>query len=110
MGITPLKRFPLTSCTKWHLIILRHFLGYRATGRLKFGIILKIGTIQLQKIWKNKQTNKQSKTYDEAIFVLFCFLFFLVFIDTEPWRYACFKRVLAYLEIILEVGISRERI
>ena len=50
-GFTPLKRFPQTSCTKWHLF-WRHLLGYRATGRLKFGIILRTGTTSLQHIWK----------------------------------------------------------
>ena len=36
------------------------FSGYKATGRLKFGIILKIGTIPLQQTWK--------KPYDEGYF------------------------------------------
>ena len=31
----------------------------------------------------------------------------LFFRDTEPWRDACFKRVLAYLEIFLEIGNTR---
>ena len=31
----------------------------------------------------------------------------LFFRDTEPWRHACFKRVVAYLEMILDIGNAR---
>ena len=30
-----------------------------------------------------------------------------IFRDTEPWRDAYFKRVLAYLEMFLEIGNAR---
>ena len=55
---------------------LTPFSRLKATGRLMFGIILKTGTIPLQQTWKN----------------IWWRLFFR---DTEPWRDACFKRVLA---------------
>ena len=76
----------MTLCTKWPLI-LGHFISYKTTGRLKFGINLKIGTIPLQNM--EKKTNKQNKTKNDMMKANVR--------DTEPWRDACFKN--AHLQI-----------
>ena len=67
---------------------LTPFSRYKATGCLKFGIILKIGTITLLQTWTNHMM--------KAIFSRY-----------RALKRCSFKRVLANLEMFLDIGNAR---